>query len=126
MQKHADDRIVDLKSRGFDNAGLYDPAGVGGTHVMYVLHHADQPGLYSNMPKDPKISPMVALWKGAAKPLGIAAMVMAPFVGFIKYIRNGHNEKEQEEQRKAHGSAEEYGQRPKHYTSKTTQKTQKP
>src|SRR3546814_18968886 len=93
MQKHADDRIVDLKSRGFDNAGLYDPAGVGGTHVMYVLHHADQPGLYSNLPKDPKISPMVALWKGAAKPLGIAAMVMAAFVRFIHYIRTGPNEK---------------------------------
>src|SRR3546814_4938752 len=29
MQKHADDRIVDMKSRGFDNAGVYDPAGVG-------------------------------------------------------------------------------------------------
>src|SRR3546814_9806567 len=74
MQKHADDSIVDLNSRGFDNAGLYDPAGVGGTHVMYVLHHADQPGLYSNLHKDPKISPMVALWNGGAKPLGIAAM----------------------------------------------------
>ena len=38
MKEHAAERIVDLKSRGFDNAGLYDPEGVGGTHVMYVLH----------------------------------------------------------------------------------------
>ena len=44
--KHAAERIEDLKSRGFEQAGLYDPQGVGGTHVMYVLHHADQPGLY--------------------------------------------------------------------------------
>ena len=43
MKQHADERIKDLKSRGFDKAGLYDPPGVGGTHVMYVLHHADQP-----------------------------------------------------------------------------------
>jgi formate dehydrogenase iron-sulfur subunit len=41
--QHAGERIEDLKSRGFENAGLYDPPGVGGTHVMYVLHHADQP-----------------------------------------------------------------------------------
>ena len=43
MKKHAEGRITDLKSRGFENAGLYDPPGVGGTHVMYVLHHADKP-----------------------------------------------------------------------------------
>src|SRR3546814_8155448 len=40
---------------------------------MYVLHHADRPGLYSDLPKDPEISPMVGLWKGIAKPLGVAA-----------------------------------------------------
>ena len=37
----------------------YDPPGVGGTHVMYVLHHADKPELYADLPKDPKISPLV-------------------------------------------------------------------
>ena len=34
MKDHADERIADLKERGFAQAGLYDPAGVGGTHVM--------------------------------------------------------------------------------------------
>ncbi|AEC20891.1 formate dehydrogenase, beta subunit [Pusillimonas sp. T7-7] len=101
MQKHADDRIVDLKSRGFDNAGLYDPAGVGGTHVMYVLHHADRPGLYSDLPKDPEISPMVGLWKGIAKPLGVAAMALAALGGFFHYIRTGPNETDEEDERKA-------------------------
>jgi formate dehydrogenase iron-sulfur subunit len=48
---------------------LYDPQGVGGTHVMYVLHHADKPELYAGLPADPVISPLVALWKGFAKPL---------------------------------------------------------
>ncbi|HLV29896.1 MAG TPA: formate dehydrogenase subunit beta [Burkholderiaceae bacterium] len=101
MIKHADDRIVDLKSRGFDNAGLYDPAGVGGTHVMYVLHHADRPGLYSDLPKEPEISPMVAVWKGVAKPLGVAAMAFAALAGFYHYIRTGPNETDQEDERKA-------------------------
>ena len=34
MKEHAEERITDLKSRGYDNAGLYDPPGVGGTHVV--------------------------------------------------------------------------------------------
>ncbi|MGL5790581.1 MAG: formate dehydrogenase subunit beta, partial [Plesiomonas shigelloides] len=46
MQELAAQRVAELKSRGYANAGLYDPQGVGGTHVMYVLHHADQPTLY--------------------------------------------------------------------------------
>ena len=70
-------RILDLKSRGYDKAGLYDPEGVGGTHVMYVLHHADKPSLYSSLPDDPRISPVVEGWKGPAKTIGLAAVGLA-------------------------------------------------
>lgn len=101
MIEHAEDRIVDLNSRGFDNAGLYDPAGVGGTHVMYVLHHADQPGLYSNLPADPKISPMVSIWKGLSKPLAVGAMALTALAGFFHYIRVGPSEVTEEDERKA-------------------------
>ena len=51
MKVYAEQRIAELKARGYENAGLYDPEGVGGTHVMYVLHHADKPELYSGLPK---------------------------------------------------------------------------
>ena len=105
MQQHAAERIEDLKSRGFDNAGLYDPAGVGGTHVMYVLHHADKPELYSDLPKDPQISPMVSLWKGVAKPLGVAAMALTALIGFFHYIRTGPNETDEEDERRAYEDA---------------------
>ncbi len=101
MTEHAELRILDLKSRGFENAGLYDPAGVGGTHVMYVLHHADRPELYNDLPKDPKINPMVSLWKGAAKPLGLAAMALAAVGGFFHYIRVGRNVVTEEDERAA-------------------------
>ena len=67
----ADDRIEDLKSRGYDNAGVYDPEGVGGTHVIYVLHHADKPGIYSDRPENPRISPIVEGWKGVTKTAGM-------------------------------------------------------
>ncbi len=77
MIAHANGRIEDLKSRGFENAGIYDPQGVGGTHVIYVLPHADQPSLYSNLPDDPKISAVVENWKGTTKTVGLAAIGLA-------------------------------------------------
>ena len=83
------ERVTDLKERGYQNAGVYDPPGVGGTHVVYVLQHADQPELYHNLPADPKISPLVSLWKGIAKPLALAGMVGAALVGFFHYITVG-------------------------------------
>jgi len=92
MQQQAAERVEDLNSRGFDRAGLYDPAGVGGTHVMYVLHHADQPQLYSGLAVDPHISAAVGLWKGVAKPMALAGMALTALVGFFHYIRVGRNE----------------------------------
>ena len=89
MIDYAADRVVDLKERGYQNAGLYNPAGVGGTHVMYVLQHADKPNLYSGLPENPTISPTVALWKGVAKPLGVAAMIGAAVAGFFHYMKVG-------------------------------------
>jgi len=73
----AGERVEDLKSRGYANAGLYDPQGVGGTHVMYVLHHADKPSLYAGLPDDPHISPTVKTWKGSAKNVGLVAAGVA-------------------------------------------------
>jgi formate dehydrogenase iron-sulfur subunit len=101
MQRDAADRVVDLKSRGFDQAGLYDPAGVGGTHVMYVLHHADQPGLYSGLAARPVVSPLVRLWKGAAKPLALGAIVVAALAGFVAYLRVGSAETDADDERAA-------------------------
>ncbi|WP_248803126.1 formate dehydrogenase subunit beta [Pseudomonas sp. MWU13-2100] len=97
MKEHAAERIVDLKFRGFDQAGLYDPAGVGGTHVMYVLHHADQPSLYAGLPNRPSISPFVELWKGISKPLGLLAMGAAVLAGFFHYVRIGPQRVEEDE-----------------------------
>ena len=74
MLSHAETRVEDLKSRGYENAGIYDPAGVGGAHVFYVLHHADKPSIYSDLPENPRISPIVEGWKGVTKTAGMAAM----------------------------------------------------
>jgi formate dehydrogenase iron-sulfur subunit len=92
MQLHAAERITDLKSRGFEQAGLYDPQGVGGTHVMYVLHHADQPQLYAGLTPDPHISAMVRVWKGASKPVALAVMALTALTAFFHFVRVGRNE----------------------------------
>ena len=101
MKQHAEERIEDLKTRGFDQAGLYDPAGVRGTHVMYVLHHADQPALYAGLPDKPKVSSAVRLWKGAAKPLALFAIFATAAVGFLHYIGVGPNETDESDEEAA-------------------------
>jgi formate dehydrogenase iron-sulfur subunit len=106
MKQHAADRIKDLKSRGFANAGLYDPPGVSGTHVMYVLHHADQPALYSGLPDNPRISPLVRLWKGAAKPLALFAIFATAAAGFLHYIGIGPNETDEADEEAARRETE--------------------
>ena len=101
MKQHAAERIVDLKSRGFEQAGLYDPAGVGGTHVMYVLHHADQPNLYNGLPVNPRISPFVRLWKGAAKPLALFGIFATAAVALLHYVGVGPNEVDERDEEAA-------------------------
>jgi formate dehydrogenase iron-sulfur subunit len=101
MKKHAEARIKDLKSRGYTNAGLYDPPGVGGTHVMYVLQHADKPELYANLPKDPRISPIVELWKGMTKYAGLAAMGAFAVIGLLHHVVTGANRVSPEDEENA-------------------------
>ncbi len=100
MLRHADERLADLKERGYQQAGLYNAPGVGGTHVMYVLQHADRPELYSGLPKDPAVSPEVVLWKGIAKTvmnMGLGAAILA---GIFHYVTQGPNDVKEEEEEK--------------------------
>ena len=89
MLEYGAERVVDLNERGYAQAAVYNPAGVGGTHVMYVLQHGDKPELYHGLPSDPRISPLVGLWKGIAKPLAVAAMIGAVIGSFFHYIKVG-------------------------------------
>lgn len=91
MYHHAEGRIADLKSRGFDKAGIYDGPGVGGTHVMYVLQHADKPEIYHGLPKDPGISPLVSVWKGVLKPIASLAFGFGILGAAFHYVTKGPN-----------------------------------
>jgi len=101
MTDWAGERVEDLKSRGFEKAGLYDPPGVSGTHVMYVLHHADTPSIYSNLPENPKISATVEFWKGLIKPIALAGFAAAVVTGFMHWVITGPNEVQPEDEEAA-------------------------
>lgn len=101
MKFYAQERVKDLVSRGYNKAGLYDPEGVGGTHVMYVLQHADDPTLYHNLPKDPAISPMVKLWKGVTKPIAVGIMGFAVFCSLVHRLKTGPNRPSAKEEKQA-------------------------
>jgi len=106
MKDWAEGRIKDLKSRGYKNAGLYDPPGVGGTHVMYVLQHADQPSLYAGLPDNPRISPIVEAWKGVTKYVGLGVMGFAALAGALHYLVKGANRVTEEDEENAERLAE--------------------
>jgi formate dehydrogenase iron-sulfur subunit len=99
MKDLAAERIHELNERGFQKASVYDPSGVGGTHVMYVLPHGD-PERY-RLPAKPEVSPLVALWRsGVAKTLGVVTMLAVVVGGIFHYMKVGPLEVDEDEGRR--------------------------
>jgi formate dehydrogenase beta subunit len=74
---------------GFENAGVYDPPGVGGTGVIYVLHDATHPEAYGGLPAKPSIPWVVRLWKKPLKYFGNLAMLGGLIGVTLHYLRFG-------------------------------------
>jgi len=88
MQAMGNERVKQLKADGYASAGLYDPAGVGGTGVITVLKHADKPELYG-LPKDPTVPKSVRFVKSYLRPLGLLG-IGAVVVGLVgHYLKFG-------------------------------------
>jgi formate dehydrogenase beta subunit len=105
MKELAEARAQQLRDHfGFEKAGVYDPPGVGGTGVIYVLHDATSPEAYGGLPKDPHISWVVRLWKGPAKWIGNFAMLFGVLGVTLHYLRFGpkvvHDENGKKEEAK--------------------------
>lgn len=84
----AESRAKELRKDGVANAGVYNPAGVGGTNVLYVLKDASKPEEYG-LPKDPAIPLSVAIWKGPLKWLGSMAIAGGVLGAMFHYLRFG-------------------------------------
>jgi len=86
----AESRATQLRDHsGYERAGVYDPQGVGGTSVIYVLHDATNPEAYGGLPKNPRVPLSVKLWKGPLKWLGNLAMVGGLLGVTLHYLRFG-------------------------------------
>jgi len=81
-------RVAQLQANGVKEAALYDPQGVGGTGVITVLAHGDQPEWYG-LPKDPHVPWGVKLWKKVIRPLGGIAIFGAVIGAFGHYMNHG-------------------------------------
>ncbi|MBV8206691.1 MAG: formate dehydrogenase subunit beta [Acidobacteria bacterium] len=84
----AQKRVDQLKSSGFEAAGIYDPQGVGGTGVVTVLAYADRPEAYG-LPANPTIPMSVVLWKQPLKWIGNLAILGGIVGAFLHYLRYG-------------------------------------
>ena len=49
----------------------------------------------------PRVSPLVRLWKGTAKPLALGALALVALAGFMNYVRTGRKEVDPEDERAA-------------------------
>jgi formate dehydrogenase beta subunit len=80
-------RVAQLKTAGFADAMLYDPAGVNGTGVVTVLAHG-HPEWY-DLPVDPNVPVLVRVWKSIIRPLGVIAAFAALLATVGHYTKYG-------------------------------------
>jgi len=88
----AEKRVEQLKSQGFKTAAVYDPPGVGGTHVITVLAYGDRPELYGGLPRNPTVPLYLGIMKTALKPVGNFLMLLAVVGAFAHFMRYGKRE----------------------------------
>jgi len=86
----AKERAKQLRDNfGWQNAGVYDPQSVGGTHVIYVLHDATDPERYGNLPKNPTIPWSYTWWKWLAKPVFGTFALLGGLGILFHHVTNG-------------------------------------
>jgi formate dehydrogenase iron-sulfur subunit len=95
MLARGESRLGYLKQRGYAQPAVYNPQGVGGTHVMYVLPHGDKPEMYNGLPKDPQISALTRLWRGSSKPILSLGLGVAALAAFYHYVTRGPVEEDE-------------------------------
>lgn len=87
MKRRAESRAATVRADGHAFAGVYDPAGVGGTGVIYVLKEKAE--RYGGLPPEPRLDPKIRFWKGPLKLLGGAAFGLSMIGAVLHYLVAG-------------------------------------
>ncbi len=90
-------KVERLQRRGLENATLYNPPGVGGTHMMYVVPHGDQLDEY-DLPADATASPGALATLYGLRRLGASALGIGLLAAGLHYLGFGPQEPEGEEE----------------------------
>jgi formate dehydrogenase iron-sulfur subunit len=81
-------KVEKLKARGFENAMLYDPSGVGGLHMMYVVPRGERLDDYG-LPADPQVPGTFFSALSVLRKLGTVSVWGGLLASAIFYLRTG-------------------------------------
>jgi formate dehydrogenase beta subunit len=108
MTALAETRAKQLRDNyGMENAGVWDPQSIGGTHVVYVLHDATKPERYGGLPANPRIPVVYTWWKYLLKPISLATVgmgVLGMLVHFVAYGPKREQPEPPKQEENSHGN----------------------
>lgn len=88
MVAYGEEKVAKLNDRGLSNAMLYDPVGVGGLHMMYVVPHGDMLADY-DIPEDPQVPGTFFTGMSALRKVGSASMWAGLLGVGLFFLRTG-------------------------------------
>ena len=90
MLAYGQAKVEKLKARGFNDAVLYDPVGVGGLHMMYVVPRGEILGEYG-LPVDPTVTSPVSFppMMGALRAVGATASWAGLLAAIVYFLKTG-------------------------------------
>ena len=90
MLAYGETKVAKLQGRGFEEATLYDPSGVGGLHMMYVVPRGEMLGDYG-LPANPEVKGNVSFTGGMRwlRRVGAVGLWAGAIGGFLYWLRTG-------------------------------------
>jgi formate dehydrogenase iron-sulfur subunit len=97
MVAMAHKKVEGLERRGYEHAMLYDPPGVGGTHMMYVVPHGDHLEDY-DLPADPVAAPATLVGLSITKRIAAWLFRVGILTAILHFLRFGPQRPEPDEE----------------------------